>query len=906
MRVRQAADVRAEDEPYVGGKAAGLARLGARGARVPPWFVVSVEAFRAHMEKTGLASQIAAELSSLRAAAEASPSSSTRIEEVAAALRAAVEATALDGELAAEVARALAQIAPGPFAVRSSMPGEDSAERSFAGQFDTYLFQRDAREVAESIVRCWGSAFTARSIAYRLRVGGPLEGAAMAVVVQRMIGGRVSGVAFTANPVSGRRDETLITACWGLGEGIVGGACNTDEFVVGADGRERSAKVVEKDVQVIPHPSGRGTEEASVEAALQKARCLTAAEVTRIGREAQAVASALGAPQDIEWTLEGGDLFLLQARPITALGPVANRGGARVVWDNSNIQESYCGVTTPLTFSFALAAYATVYEQTMRVLGIPETVIASHRPMLRNMLGLVRGRVYYNINNWYRGLLLLPSFGTNKADMERMMGLEHAVDFVSDEALSLGEKLRRAPRMLLTLGRLLREFARLEARVTEFMAHFERTVASIDRASFRGKSLDELLALTDRLRVELMEKWEAPILNDFFVMMASGRLRRALAAIAPGQEAALWNVLVSGEEGIESTEPTRALLRMAKRVRERPELAAITREGGADEALVRLRKADPELSSAFDRYLDRYGDRAMGELKLETISLREDPSFLVRVLRNYLDRADLDPDALLQRERQAQVKAMSELDSRAGFLARRRLQKALRNARRGVKARENMRLARTRVFGLYRDIYRAIGEELFAVGRLDEPRDVFYLAVEEIAAYHGGTAVSADLAAIARARKAEYAKYEAEELPNHFETLGPVHHGNAFRPPTTTRVATVDGNARVLRGLGCSPGIVEAEIRVIKSPQDDLSVNGRILTALRTDPGWAPLFPTATGILVERGSTLSHSAVLARELGIPAVVGVPDLLRLVRVGEPVRLDGSAGTVERLSKAPSDA
>jgi len=553
-------------------------------------------------------------------------------------------------------------------------------------------------------------------------------------------------------------------------------------------------------------------------------------------------------------------------------------------------------VTTPLTFSFALAAYATVYEQSLRLAAVPDDVIEAHRPSLANMLGLVRGRVYYNLNNWYRLLALLPSFGRNKADMEKMMGVTEPVDFVADDALSPIEKARRAPAMLRTGARVMREIARLDRSVAEFQARFEAEMARYDRASLPKKSLSELVAITEALRADVIEKWQTPIVNDLFVMMASGRLRRLLEKIAGDEAAALWNTLVAGEEGIESTEPTRRLLRMAKRAREVPAIAAALRTMEPRDAIAKIRAEHPAFAAELDAFLDRYGDRAMGELKLETISLRDDPSFVAKVLVNYLDRPDLDPDALAKSERAAREDALRSLEARVGPIDRVRLRRALAAARRGVKARENMRLARTRLFGLVRDVYAAVGHALHAAGKLDQPRDVFYLTVEEIAAYHAGTAVTADLAPLARLRKAEFARYEAEELPNRFETIGAVYHGNDLDPKRA-----IAADASVLRGLASSPGVVEAELRVVTNPRDDLSVNGRILTALRTDPGWAPLFPTASGILVERGSTLSHSAVVARELGIPAVVGVPNLLAIVRDGERVRLDGSAGTVERLAR-----
>ncbi len=891
-------------EGRVGGKAFGLARLARIGANVPPFRVIAADAFATHLENPAIADVLRDRIQRISRIDPRTPAGASDIEAAAAPLRQVIESQPLAADVRAALAEALAALGPGPYAVRSSMVGEDSAERSFAGQLDTHLYQRTLDEVADAVVRCWASAFTGRALAYQLTGGISLAAPRMGVVVQRMIAGRVSGVVFTAHPVTGRRDHALCTAAWGLGEGVVSGRCNTDEIVWAHAGGEVSARIAYKDLEIAPAENAAGTIEREVDEARRNQRCLGPSETRAVCEESLRIARELGVPEDIEWTIApDGTLYILQARPITTLpaGVVAEADGPRVVWDNSNIQESYCGVTTPLTVSVARAAYASVYEQTMRAAGIPESVIAAHRPILKNLLGLVRGRVYYNINNWYRGLLLLPSFGRNKSDMERMMGLDTPVDFIEDEALSLLEKARRTPKLVGTLVKLKLLFRSLPDEVERFLAEFDAAAARVDRRSFQLASFSRLMEIEGQLRRELLERWATPIVNDFFVMMASGRLRRAVESTRLPDGPQLIMELLAGEPGIESTEPTRQLMKLSRLARETPAVATALGEGPPLEALQRACAASEDWSRAFDHYIERYGDRVMGELKLETVTLREDPTFAVKVLRGYLARPDLDADRLTTIEREQRERAEKKVRAALPWRARLGFGSALADARMGVKNRENMRLARTRMFGLFRDVYRAIGRRLFEAGRLDAPRDVFYLATDEIADYHEGRAVSADLAALARARKAEFAGYERDELPHHFETRGPVHHGNVFGAPLVAAAApaAADADPNILRGTGCYPGIVEAQLRVIMSPNDELSLDGRILCTLRTDPGWAPLFPAAKGILVERGSTLSHSAVVARELGIPAVVGVPDLLKRVKDGERVRLDGGTGVVEKL-------
>jgi phosphohistidine swiveling domain-containing protein len=891
-RILSAQGAIAAPEAAVGGKARGLAALASLPVDVPPWFVITDAAFQAQLD-----ARVDEELARLSAVDPASDGFRDAVDQASRSLARAVERSLLPDALRDGIADALGALGPGPVAVRSSMVGEDGGAASFAGQLESFLFRDGLEEVVQALKLCWGSAFGARVLHYRRRHEGSLTRPRMGVIVQRMVHGQVSGVAFTVHPVTGVRHHALVSAAWGLGEGIVGGVCNTDDFTVDLRaGVEVDASIARKDLRVEPQPQGApGTVEVSVAPGDVDRRCLEPAQALAVARAAQVVAEARGAPQDVEFTIDGGRLHLLQARPITRLPPPAELDGPLRVFDNSNIQESYCGVTTPLTFSFASEAYASVYAQTMRAVGLPEATIAGHADMLQNMLGLVQGRVYYNIASWYRGLLLLPSFGRNKADMEAMMGLTEPVDFVEDEDPSLGARLRRLPGLLRTALRLSLRIRGLDRAVPAFLDEFEAAYADLDRRGFADAPFSALMDALATIRARMLERWSVPILNDFAVMMASGRLRRMLAA---SDADALYIPLMGGEPGIESTEPTRFLLRLAREARDDDALRAALE--GAD-SLGALRALSPAFAAEIDRYIERYGDRVMGELKLETVTLREDPGFVIRVLRNYLAARPIDPDAVAARERAAREAAEADLMARLPPWKRGRARRTLRAARTAIKHRENMRLARTRMFGLVRDAYRAFGRRLQEAGQLDSERDVFYLTVDELQAWCEGRAVSASLGPIAAARRAEYAGYEDASPGHRVTTRGAVHHGNRFEEPP----AALPTDARVLRGIGCYPGIVDSELRVILSPTDSLDVGGRILTTLRTDPGWAPLFPTAAGILVERGSTLSHSAVVARELGIPAVVGVPGLLALVQDGERARLDGAAGTVERLGVAAPD-
>lgn len=879
----------------VGGKAAGLLAIRAAGLATPEFFVVPAGAHRAHLRHASTAALIgtlALDLADTDDAVAAAAKHS-------AALREAVVAVPLDAGLTSSVMAALGTLGPGPYAVRSSMVGEDSERHSFAGQLDSVL-QCPADRVPVAVKACWASAYSEHALAYATRSGIPIASLAVAVVVQAMFEPDVAGVLFTADPSTGRRDRCRVAATYGLGEGVVSGRCDADEFVYHRESGHVDAHLAHKGTRIVTLADG-GVGEEPVTADLRDGACLddtTVASLCATGIELEATRRE---PLDIEWALAGAELVFLQARPVTVpLAPDPAATAVPLVWDNSNIQESFCGVTTPLTFSFASWAYETVFVQTCKAAGLSAAQLEAARPLFANLIGFVDGRVYYNLMSWYATMRLLPSFGLTKENFERAVGVTDPVDFVTDEVLSGREKLARVPRLAANAALVVPAFARLRRDIAAFHQRFAATVATIDRGGLVGRSYAELVAVLDRIDTEIAQKWTAPIVNDFVVQLTCGAVERAVESIAAGDGAAVTAGLFSANDGIESVEPTLALFAIADTVRHDAGAAAALATGTPAEGLGALREARPDVADALDSWLDRYGDRCMGELKLETVSLRDDPRFVASVLRGYVARADLTESSFRDREQEHYDAAVTTMAEKLGPRRWAIIRRVLARAREAVREREAMRLTRTRMFGLYRDVFTAMGARLHEAGRIEQPRDVFYLTREELRAHNDGRAVTTDMAALVAVRKAELARHEEVDAPDRFETA---------RPPYDTRIAAkeVTGDAppdagATLHGIACYPGVVEADARVVAGPGDALDLDGRILVAVRTDPGWTPLFPTAGGILVERGSSLSHSAVVARELGIPAIVGVEGLTTRVRDGDPLRMDGARGTVQLTETA----
>jgi pyruvate,water dikinase len=892
-------------EQRVGGKAAGLELLRRVGARVPAFEVLPTECFRAHLRRPEVVGGIGEALLALgeHPAAQTDP---TALGEISALFGAAINSVPANADVRGAVQRSLDALGDGPYAVRSSMVGEDSRHHSFAGQLRSELFQRSAEQVLDSVLACWSSAFGVPALMYGARVGLSPGDVHVAVVLQVMLDADVAGVAFSANPLTGAREECLVTAAYGLGEGVVADVAPSDTYRWSASGGELSATVSSKDTRVGARADGAGTELHSVPAPLRDQRALSVAQVAEVGALVSLVAAEVGQAMDVEWCFAERQLFALQARPVTSLAPDPAASAQVRVFDNSNIQESYSGVTTPLTFSFATRQYETIYSAMLRELGASKRTCEQFRPAARTMLALIDGRVYYNLDSWRQLLEAFPRGRQRLQEVETVM-LHTSIGSPTQRDRAWSARARRAIEVTGMSWRLAAILLRQDAVIDRYVERFERFYDGIDRERLRERSLDDLHEALTRFEPEIVAPGATAYLNDLRVAITSGRLRKLVSRVyGEGQADTRLADLLSGISGLESVAPIHRLMEIASDVRGDELLAAQLRACAPREVVEVLRRGSPELVERLDGYVRGYGDRMIGELKLETRPLRDDPRVLGEVILNYLAREDLDPERVQQVERERGRAAIGDLAKRLPGWRRRLLGREVALARTAVRCRERLRLRRTWGFALARDLYRAIGTQLHAAGALERPDDVMYLTVEEIDAFIEGHAVSASLVGIVQARRAEFERYRQTPVLHRLRTHGsPYLAVREDLSPGLEPSDAPDSDGVTLRGMGCCAGVVEAPVRVILDPSESLSLNGEILCTMRTDPGWAPLFATVSGLIVERGSTLSHSAVVARELGIPTVVGVAGVTRILTNGERVRLNGSAGLVQRLDTPKVD-
>ena len=770
------------------------------------------------------------------------------------------------------------------FAVRSSASAEDGGERSFAGQFATVLGVPRSK-LSSAIATVRASCRSEVVLAYCREHGVDPSQLQMNVIVQEMVESVTSGVAFAVDFKTGSRRAVTVSAVRGLGEGLVSELAEADTFVVRGDVVEST--ISEKE-HAVRYAANGGTERVVLTGAERTGPVLSVAQAKRVAEVVQEISRAFGRPQDVEWAFSAdGSLRVLQTRPITTLASLPDPDEEAVLWDNSNIVESYPGITLPLTFSFARGVYSAVYRQFCRALGVEQSLIDAN-PDAFEMLGHWHGRFYYNLRNWYRVLMMLPGYRINAPFMETMMGVKEPL---RDKPSIRPSRRPEILRVCTTVAGILGYAFTLPHRVRRFRARFDEVVTPLEAKDFSCCSTAELGRIYEGLEREFIVGWRTPLVNDFFAMVSYGLLKKKLVQWGVDVSGTMQNDVLVGVGDIVSAEPMRRLGELAEIVRADVALRERLEKASDGDFLASI-DAYPDFAAAWRSYIRKFGGRCMGELKLETVTYDMDPGPLLAMLRGYVSvppPKPADPPS-------------PDLSALDGHPIRRFVFARLRNAaRRYVSNRENLRFERTRLFVVIRRIMLAMGDRLVSGGFLDSSRDVFYLTFPEVLGFAGGCSDANGFRAIVAARRMRFDAYaRTDALPERFETRAAVPV--VADGPSSGSASVPSGN--VLQGIGCCRGTVRATARVIRDLSNAADVAGCVLVAERTDPGWGPLFPLAKGVLVERGSVLSHAAILTRELGIPCVVGVTGLLAAVKDGDVVELDGATGQVRLIGKEQS--
>ena len=914
--------------PVVGGKAANLGELLAAGLPVPDGFCLTTAAYRqatagdpdagdGGADPSGMAGQLGAVHQALKTTADGDLPA---LAALAGQARDTIRAAPVPSDIAAAIEAAYAALGNDvPVAVRSSATAEDLPSASFAGQQDTYLNVVGSAAVVEAVRDCWASLWTDRAVSYRATRGMDPAAVALAVVVQRMVDATAAGVLFTANPLTNRRQQAVIDASPGLGEAMVSGAVNPDHFVVDpVSGRVLERHVGDKRIAVRPLTGG-GTRTVAVSNG-GAAACLTDRQAAELAALGLRVEQHFGAPQDIEWAIDGGGrLWLTQSRPITTLFPVPQRAADKGATARGAAAGAAAGVTRVyLCFSLAqgltrpitpmgLAAFRLIASSVARAahFDVPQP----HRgPPPYAEAGQ---RIYFDLTAVARsttGRRIVPS----------------VFDVMEARSATVLRKVFEDPRFSLTrrtpLG-LLRHVVPVAARArvpqTLLRAVFG-PVAALRRANRLAREFsNSLQAPAGATALQRLDHAEHLLDTRLFSVVPSILPLPALGFAALGLAGRLlggerWDdlqIVLRGLPNNVTTEMDLELWRLAQVIRnDGGSRTAVTDRKPAELAEdFRADRLPSVLQAGLARFMDQYGHRAVAEIDVGMPRWSDDPTHIIGVLANYLrlDANAVPPDVQFTNGAEEAEARIGRLVAEARGRGRLRgavVKSALRRARLFAGLRELPKFQLVVALAEVRKQLMLVGAALMAAGALDAPDDVFFLNLEEARAglrkvAEGGPGGQpgtgrVDLRGLVAGRREAY---ELELARRHVprvllsdgtepEAVQPA--GNAGHP----------AGAGTLTGSPASAGTVTAAARVILDPVGAHLEPGEILVAPSTDPGWTPLFLTAGGLVMEMGGPNSHGAVVAREYGIPAVVGVPDAtLRLV-TGQQITVDGGAGTV----------
>lgn len=868
---------RGQESRSLGGKAASLLRLQKAGFAVPESWVCPAEVY------VETARHLAADLTLEALLRTDGRRSADRVGRAYDAWRSMALPTGFDGEIEG-LWRSASDNGKHALAVRSSATVEDSEALSMAGVASSRLGVASASDLLDALREVWASLSTPRAVHYLAHRG--IRDAAMAVLIQRMVPARASGVLFTRHPLGGA--DRLINATFGLGAPLVDGHASADSWRMDDRGRTVEELIADKQAPLVvdgisvhsaPTPSGRRPSLSPAD------RSSLADLALRLERVSAAHA------WDAEFAFDGVSLIVLQARPVTSRA-FPRGGDASTVWSSANIAEALPGVATPLTWSVAGAFAEKGFRAAFDALGCPTKKDVP-------MVGNVHGRFYLNLSSfmdiagqvpWIDPRVLIELGGGSGGD-------ELAAQRPERPSFA---QVAKAPfiaaRLVETQFDLDASVARFERDAERFADRFSALELAILPDPSLAKAFRELQSLLDRTGT-VMLTCASSALGAYLA------LRLLLERSFPVDGDAIAQALTTGIADLASVQPAVAFLQVAELIANEPETKA---------ALLRGDVTAPEhlqshsLRAALATFLDRFGDRAIREAELAEPRWREDASALFAMLRVTL-RHDVADDVARLAKRKTDVRARHD-DAEArirrelGAFSLVALRVLVGRTKKAAAHRETMRRWVTHVLGRIREAalvadmrLRRQHPQLEAdLGRFsadDAVAPVFLLTVDEIVeALDRGRD---DVVALVRARRAEWVRDRRRPAP-------PSTFIGAPPPP-----AILPRRGSILRGLPVSAGVVEGTARIVLSAAsiDNLSP-GDVLVTPTTDTAWTPLFLDAAAVVTELGGSLSHAAIVARELGVPAVVNVEGATTFLRDGDRVRVDGGRGLVERLGDEPS--
>jgi phosphoenolpyruvate synthase/pyruvate phosphate dikinase len=853
----------------VGGKGANLGELiKIEGIHVPDGFCISTEAFKSVIEETPAINKLLDQLSALKV------EDRNKIGKLSGEIRRVIEGTAIPQDISKEITQHLEQLSEkNAYAIRSSATAEDLPTASFAGQQDTYLNIIGKEAILKHVSKCWASLFTERAIIYRIQNGFDHRKVRLSVVVQKMAFPQVAGILFTADPVTSNRKVLSIDASFGLGEALVSGLVNADNYKV-RNGQVIDKKIAAKKLAIYALKDG-STKEQNIAPEQQTRQALKDEQILQLARISRKIEEHFGAPQDIEWCLVDDTFYIVQSRPITTLYPIPE----------ANDHENH--------------VYVSVGHQQMMTDPIKPLGISVWRLTGPRLTYTAGGRLFVDVAMG----LSSPAGRRNLLDV-----LGHSDPLIKDALITIierGDFIKSVPNDKsepgpikshkgMSSADILAEAGNDPAIVADLIKHSETSISALKHNIQTKSGLDVFDC----------------ILEDLHQRRQRGSDLKHLSVIMAPIHASAWiNEKMNdwlGEKNVADTltlsvpnnvtsEMGMELLDVADVIRPYPKIIEYLQQAKEDNFLDELAQFEggQQVRDAIAAYLDKYGMRCTGEIDITRTRWSEKPTILVPMILSNIK--NLEPGASKRKFEQGRQEALKKEQD---LLAR--LKQLPDSEQKAEETKQMINLIRNFIgyreypkydivsrYFIYKQALLKEAKRLVQTNILHEKEDIYYLSFEEL--YEVVRTNKLDYQIISK-RRNEYKLYEKLTPPRVITSDGEIITGKYKRE---------DLPAGTIAGLAVSSGIIEGRARVILNMEDADIEDGDILVTAFTDPSWTPLFVSIKGLVTEVGGLMTHGAVIAREYGLPAVVGVENATKLIKDGQRIRVHGTEGHVEIL-------
>lgn len=707
------------------------------------------------------------------------------------------------------------------FILRSSAVGEDGKETSFAGIFESVKI-RNRADIKRGL-RIIFDSLNSEKLKYYLKSKNIKETPKLAIILQEFIKGDVSGVLFSLE------NQYVINSNFGTAESVVQGE-SCDEYIANNKNKVMN-KFLNKD-------------------------SLKTDQVKNLVNIAKRINKIFNNPQDIEWTIKGSKVYILQSRPITI-----DLDNQLKVWDNSNIVESYPGIVLPLTCSFAKYIYSEVYKKVALESGISINKINNYETEFNNMLGFIKGRFYYNMFNWYKILTLFPGYERNKKNFDLMISAQSQSDLDNEYKKNVSLFFRVKYYLL-----VFYKYLKFKYTVSYFKEKTKSLINSSHNKNYVTASLVEMFEEFKKLKEELIPLWYIPIENDFLAMTYYGLLIKSSEKKGISKEKILSELSEIGN--LRGLNQIKEIINMAKLLENNKPVKKSILKKDYKKSLMEINQ-NKSLSQIIKKYFSEYGGRFVNELKLETEELTPNSRDFLELLKGY---------------RSFNINKTQRVPITLKFP----LNIYLKKTKYYLRQREDIRILRAQVFSLARNIFLKIGEILEDNKIINSKKDIFYLEINEIEDfiyYNKGY-----LKQLIKFRKEEYGKFKSYSLPS------VVYTNNIGRIIIPTKDIK-DSLDKTIDGRPCSSGEIVGTVNLIKDSKPNLGKNYNIIVTETADPGWAPVLGMCKGIIIERGGVLSHISILARELGIPCIINIPNITKILNEKDKIYMNGGNGKIK---------